>query len=149
MRPNEYLWLVVPDLYFCPRLVWGLVPPLGRTTPRVVWPMTCTEMKETGELLKFLGGFVPKERANDLLLLVNAAMCEWSNQGHQSGANEATERFRTRPFGNKQYGAARDTLFKRLDAMESALKSIAANGCCGPCQEARLVAQAALAKVLS
>lgn len=42
--------------------------------------MSCTEMKETGKLLAFLGPFVPKEKAEELLLLVNAAICEWSQQ---------------------------------------------------------------------
>jgi hypothetical protein len=37
-------------------------------------------------------------------------------------------------------------LEQRIKKLEGALRSISANTCCGPCQEAKLVAQAALAE---
>ena len=42
--------------------------------------------------------------------------------------------------------AERDALAARVQRMEGALRSIAANTCCDRCQEAALVARAALAE---
>lgn len=53
--------------------------------------MTCTEMKKTGELLKFLEPFVPDERTGELLILVNDVANEWNNYGYLAGQRAIME----------------------------------------------------------